>query len=99
MNAPLLIAGNNATKYHHLLPAGTTLYFDQSSPEGLSRYKVYINIDRMPLALRDLADPTEVDPIEARPLEKTELAKALRDYPLSREEIKEIFENSLETKP
>lgn len=110
LKAPLLIASNEATKNLHLLPAGTTLYFDKSFAEGFSRYKVYINIDRMPLVLSDLSDPTEIDPIEARPLEKAELAKALRDYPLTRqdleailqakhltrEEIKEVFDNFLE---
>ena len=109
-NAPLLLVSNSPSKNLHMLPTGTTLYFDQSFPEGLTRYKVYLNIDRMPLPLRDLTDPTEVDPIEARPLGKSELAKALRDYPLtrqdlegilrekhlSREEIKKVFNNFLE---
>jgi hypothetical protein len=74
LKAPLILLSNEHSKDVHLLPAGTTLYFDQSFPEGFTRYKVYINIDRMPLPLRDLADPTEVDPIEARSLSKSELA-------------------------
>jgi hypothetical protein len=46
-----------------MLPIGTTLYFDKSFPEGFTRYKVYVNIDRMPLALRELSDPSEIDPL------------------------------------
>lgn len=49
-----------------MLPVGTTLYFDRSFPEGFTRYKVYVNIDRMPLTLRKLPDSNEIEPIEAR---------------------------------
>lgn len=91
LKAPLLLASTEPSKNLHLLPAGTTLYFDRSFPEGFTRYKVYINIDRMPLPLRDLSDPTEINPIQARPLDKSELAKALRDYPLTRQELEAIL--------
>jgi hypothetical protein len=93
LKAPLMLVSNEPTKNLHLLPVGTTLYFDQSFPEGFTRYKIYINVDRMPLTLRDLADPTEVDPIEARALGKPELAKALRDYPLTRQDLEAILQS------
>jgi hypothetical protein len=57
LKAPLILVGSEPGENLHLLPGGTTLYFDQSFPEGFTRYKVYINIDRMPLTLRDLAAP------------------------------------------
>ena len=91
LKAPMILVSNEPTQNLHLLPAGTTLYFDQSFPEGFTRYKVYINVDRMPLPLRDLADPTEIDPLEARPLGQPELAKALRDYPLTRQDLEAIL--------
>ncbi|MFL6674546.1 MAG: hypothetical protein ACJ8LG_14790 [Massilia sp.] len=94
LEAPMVLVSNEPTKNLHLLPAGTTLYFDQSYPEGFTRYKVYINIDRMPLPLRDLADATEIDPIEARALSKSELAKALRDYPLTRGDLEGILQST-----
>jgi hypothetical protein len=94
LKAPMVLVSNEPTKNLHLLPAGTTLYFDQSYPEGFTRYKVYINIDRMPLPLRDLADPTEIDPIEARALSKSELAKALREYPLTRGDLEGILQST-----
>ena len=93
LKAPLILASNEPTKNLHLLPAGTTLYFDKSFPEGFTRYKVYINIDRFPLPLRDLADPTEIDPIDARPMEKSDLIKALRDYPLTRPDLEAILKS------
>ena len=67
---PMLVSSNTASTVMHLLPAGTTLYFDKSYPEGFTRYKVYVNVDRMPLALRELADPNEIDPLEARAFDK-----------------------------
>ncbi|MGZ8293761.1 MAG: hypothetical protein ACXWVG_12010 [Telluria sp.] len=91
LQAPLLIASNSATTNLHLLPAGTSLYFDESYPEGFTRYKAYINIDRMPLSLSKLVDSSEIDPIEARALDKSELAMALRDCPLTRQELEAIL--------
>jgi hypothetical protein len=72
LKAPLVLVSSQPTKTLHLLPAGTTLYFEQSYPEGFTRYKIYVNVDRMPLELRDLDDPTEVDPLEARELREAD---------------------------
>jgi len=91
LEMPLLLLSNESTKNFHFLPVGTTLYFDKSLPEGVTRYKVYINIDRMPLQLHNLADSTEIDPIEARSLSKSELSRVLHDYPLSRYELEAIL--------
>jgi hypothetical protein len=91
LKTPLILLSNVPSTNLHLLPIGTTLYFDQSFPEGFTRYKIYMNIDRMPLALRDLADASEVDPIEARALTQFDLAKAVRDYPLTRQELEAIL--------
>jgi len=77
LNSPLLLTSNTATKNVHLLPAGTTLYYDKSFPEGFARYRVYINIDRTPLALVELDDPTEIDPIDARFPDESHLVNLL----------------------
>lgn len=106
---PLMLSSNIESKNIHMLPRGTVLYFDKSYPEGFTRYKVYINIDRTPLKLEELADPTEIDPIDAVVPSKDDLLKLLRDYPLtksdlesilnskklSKEEINEVFSNYL----
>ncbi|MCE3605097.1 hypothetical protein LXA47_15960 [Massilia sp. P8910] len=111
LEAPLLLQSNEMNDYLHLLPKGTTLYYDTSFPEGFSRYKVYINIDRMPLALKELTDPTMVDPLTAHALDAGDLRRVLRDYPLSkrdlesilkskalsRDDIKEVFNSYLES--
>lgn len=111
LEAPLLLLSNEMNDYLHMLPRGTTLYYDKSFPEGFSRYKVYINVDRMPLPLKELADPTTIAPLDAYALDAADLQRALRDYPLSkrdleailrskslsREDIKEVFNNYLES--
>jgi hypothetical protein len=73
LTRPMLISSNRADKMVHTLPPGTTLYFERSFPEEFSRYKVYINVDRMPLVLRDLPDPHEIDPLDARLIDKANL--------------------------
>lgn len=103
---PLIVSSDQQSKITHMLPKGTTLYYDKAYPEGFTRYKVYINIDRMPLKLEDLQDPTEIIPIDAAAPDKDDLTRLIQDYPLtksdlesilsskkiSEEEIKEVFE-------
>ena len=84
---PMIISSNVDGNVSHLLPAGTTLHFDKSYAEGFTRYRVYVNVDRMPLSLRDLNDPNEINPLEARAFDKSALAQALRDCLLTRQEI------------
>jgi hypothetical protein len=69
LTQPWIISSNQSDRALHTLPPGTTLYFDKGFPEGFSRYKVYVNVDRMPLALRDLPDRNEIDPLDARPFD------------------------------
>lgn len=66
LTQPLVTVSDQADGALHTLPPGATLYFVRGFPEGFSRYKVYVNVDRMPLTLRDLPDPNEIDPLEGR---------------------------------
>ena len=88
---PLIISSEAASKNVHMLPKGTVLYFDKSYPEGFTRYKVYINIDRMPLKLDDLSDSTEINPIDAFAPSKEDLLKIIRDYPLTKSDLESIL--------
>lgn len=88
---PLILSSDSSSKNTHMLPKGTVLYFDKSYPEGFTRYKVYINIDRMPLKLDDLSDPTEIAPIDAVAPSKDDLLKLLRDYPLTKSDLESIL--------
>lgn len=90
---PLLLTSEDSLSNFHLLPKGTTLYFDKAYPEGFTRYKVYINIDRMPLTLTELSDPTLIDPLDAQALDKENLKKILRDYPLTKSDLESILKS------
>ena len=72
---PLVLAGSESSNTFNILPKGTTLYYDKSYDEGFTRYKVFINIDRMPLSLETLQDPTTIIPLEARQPDANELKK------------------------
>lgn len=88
---PLILSSDTASKNVHMLPKGTVLYFDKSYPEGFTRYKVYINIDRTSLKLDDLADPTTIDPIDGAVPGKEDLIKILREYPLTKNDLESIL--------
>ena len=106
---PLLLSSDEVSNATSFLPKGTTLYFEKSYPEGITRYKVYVNVDRTPLNLTDLADPTEINPIDGavpdkgilkkllqtHPLSKQDLASILKSPKLSKEDVKEVFEEYL----
>lgn len=90
---PLILSSDLSSKNTHMLPKGTVLYFDKSYPEGFTRYKIYVNIDRMPLKLDDLSDPTEIAPIDAVAPSKDDLIKILRDYPLTKSDLESILDS------
>jgi hypothetical protein len=94
LEAPMLLTSPSQSKNMHLLPKGTVLYFDKAYPEGFVRYKVYINIDRLPLPLATLDDPTLIDPIEATKPTSEELRKLLNNYPLTRDDLAAILKSS-----
>jgi hypothetical protein len=90
---PLLLSGDEKSNGLSMLPKGTTLYFDQAYPEGFTRYKVYINIDRLPLKLEELADPTSIIPIDGSAPDKDSLKKLLREYPLTKNDLEAILKS------
>ena len=89
LTTPLQLSTEQAS--NGMLPVGTTLYYDTSFPEGFSRYKIYVNIDRMPLELETLRDPTIIDPVDATAFSKGALLKLLRNHPLSKDDLRAII--------
>ncbi|MFT3721156.1 hypothetical protein [Pseudorhodoferax sp.] len=94
LQTPLLLASPDASAGLHMLPKGTTLYFDKAYPEGFTRYRIYVNVDRMPLALEELADSTEIIPVEAYPPDREDLRRLLAGYPLTRDELAAILKSN-----
>lgn len=81
-----------------MLPQGTVMYFDKAFPEGFTRYKIFVNIQRMPLTLTELSDPTTVFPIEAIAPGKEELKKLLKNYPLTKTDLSAILKTTAMSK-
>jgi hypothetical protein len=93
LQKPLKIASGSSTHGYYLLPAGTTLYFDQAMPEGFSRYYVYFNVEGEPLRLTEEERPGLIDPLTAYPIDKEELISLLDQYPLSKEDLARILQS------
>lgn len=91
LDAPMVLSADTTSAHVHLLPKGTTLYYDQGFAEGFTRYRVYVNIDRTPLALQELDDPTMVAPLEARMMEGEDLKGAPHRPVLTRQELEAIL--------
>ncbi|NUT59860.1 hypothetical protein [Herbaspirillum sp. C9C3] len=96
LSAPLQLRSYQAS--NGVLPSGATLYYDTSLAEGVSRYKIYVNIDRMPLPLENLPDPTMIAPLEAAPFRQEALLKLLRNHPLTRKDLDTILSTGYLTK-
>lgn len=93
LEQPLIIGGGSG-ETTALLPAGTSLYFDQAFPEGFARYKVYVNVEGVRLESHESQEKFWLSPLSARPVDGEQLRKLLRDYPLSREDLASILEHS-----
>ena len=96
LTTPLQLSTEQAS--NGLLPVGTTLYYDTSFPEGFSRYKIYVNINRMSLELETLRDPTMIDPVDAIAFSQGALLKLLRNHPLTRKDLDTILSTDYLTK-
>ena len=93
LKAPLLFNGAGTERHQYLLPAGTSLYFDQAFPEGFVRYKVYFNVEGVLLESTESTEKFWLDPLTAFPVDQAQLRKLLKDYPISKEELSTILKS------
>lgn len=100
LTTPLLLSSRIEQNSFSLLPAGTTLYYEKSTPEGFSRYKVYINTEKTlnNLTLTTLTDPTLIDPIWADAVQKEDLTKLMSSYPITKAQLQQILKSPSLTK-
>lgn len=91
---PMLLAGPEGNGPFQLLPKGTTLYYDQSYPEGFTRYMIYVNVDKYPLPTRELSDPTSIEPLTAFPMDKGDLKRLLDRNPITKQELSSILNSA-----
>jgi hypothetical protein len=88
LKEPLLIEGE-VQNYASLLPSGTTLYLDKSWPEGHSTYHVYFHFKGH--FESDPANAEVIAPLWLRNVERDEVSKLLRDFPVSKDELVKIL--------
>lgn len=74
------------------------MYFDQAYPEGFTRYKVYVNLNRLPLGLKELSDPTAILPMEGAAPTGDDLKKLLSSYPLTKNDLEAILKSGKVTR-
>ena len=94
LETPLLFNGAGVPGHQYVLPAGTSLYFDQAFPEGFVRFKVYFNVEGVRLESHESTDKFWLEPLTAFPIGKIELQKLLATYPLTKDELTTILKSS-----
>ena len=72
LKKPLVTYSNEPSGGIGVLPEGTRLYYDQSFPEGLDRYHVFINVEGGHLPITKLIPVDLVDPLTSFVVESTE---------------------------
>jgi hypothetical protein len=90
---PLLLSGGKESSNFNILPAGTSLYYDQAFPEGFVRYKVYVNVEGVKLESKESTEKFWLDPLTAFPVDAGNLRKMLREHPLTKEELVQILKS------
>lgn len=91
LTAPLQFTGNSTNGPVYLLPAGTSMYFDQSFPEGFSRYIVYFNVEGIKLESKEATEKFWLDPLTAYPIDKDSLDQLLKSGQMTKEQLRSIL--------
>ena len=92
LDGPLLLEPDGDDRPHYLLPAGTTLYYDTSMPEGFDRFFVYVNVEGANLPLESPPKPGWKAPLTARPPHRRDLPRLMKSYPLEKDDLRQILD-------
>ena len=93
LQVPLLFNGAGSSEHQYVLPAGTSLYYDQAFPEGFVRYKVYVNVEGVRLESQEATDKFWLDPLTAFPPNEKDVQKLRSGYPLTKSELAAILKS------
>lgn len=99
---PLLIESSDELSDYYLLPANTTLYFDETD-EKLVRFYMYVNFFGVTKDALNLVDtpPGKTNykaPISVRKIDSQTLADISQKYPLTRKQLEVLIKTSGMTK-
>lgn len=91
LKVPLYIGGEDYPA-PYVIPAGTRLYYDGSLAEGVSRYRIYVNVKSdLPLVKNQGG---AIDPISAEPMSKDDVLHFMRGVRLSVADIKSLISHN-----
>jgi hypothetical protein len=103
LHSPLIVYSGGPQSHIGILPTGTSLRYVESFPEGFDRFVAFVNVERSPLALEEIAPPGLVDPLSARPGETTpgeqptvtieELQRVLHSLGVRRSDLNRLLES------
>jgi hypothetical protein len=88
-----MLLGTAKKPNYYLLPSGTTLYYDGSLPEGVVRYRIYVNVEGVQHELQPVADPETISPATLYPVGKDDLISLLNAVKLDKDDVKAILSN------
>ena len=83
---PLRIASAAQNEWY-LLPAGATLYYEDSMAEGYDRFRIYVNVEGAALDLTEAPFHNYVAPLSAYPIEGTDVLNLLQGYPVGKTDL------------
>ena len=90
---PMIWGGTAKDDNYYLIPAGTTLYYERSMPEGFSTYRIYVNVEGVRLDPHESIQTGTIKPARIYPILKEDLLGLLKTVRLDAEDIKSILEN------
>lgn len=91
LSSPLQFGGGDGSI--HLLPAGTSMYLDQTFPEGFSRYIVYFNVEGVKLESKETTEKFWIDPLTAYPIDKDSLGQLLDSEQVNKDQLRVILKH------
>jgi hypothetical protein len=90
-NMPLVIESGNGSPYY-ILPAGTMLYYEQSYPEGFTRYRAYFNYKGLLPADKYVSDKINLKaPQFLGDIDEARLKDMLTRFPLSKADVQSVI--------
>ncbi len=94
LKTPIQFGSYDENNYF-LLPPGTTLYYDQSYPEGFSTLHIYIDVKGEKLLLENIPRPDLIAPVWADMIRSDEYLLPLLDsYPLTKDDLLSILKEN-----
>jgi hypothetical protein len=88
-----MVIGNPKNMPYFLLPPGVTLYYEGEAFEGLSRYKIYVNMFGEKQNLEKNHPEGSISPISIYPIDKSQIISMLALMKIDKDDLRQIIDN------